>query len=131
MPLLLDNIGQVVRLHTGWDDNKGLRRGAAMRDLGIVTDAAVLCVDGKIAACGKRQEVRRELPADFDEYDANGGVVLPGLVDSHTHPVFAQPRLVDFEKRIEGATYQQIAAAGGGVRSSVAAVRIASVDDLA
>ena len=58
-PLLLDNIGQLVTLNTGWDDSKGPRRGAAMRELGIVTDAAVLCVDGKIAACGKRADVRR------------------------------------------------------------------------
>ena len=130
-PLLLDNIGQLVTLNTGWDDSKGPRRGAAMRELGIVTDAAVLCVDGKIAACGKRADVRRQLPAEFDEYDWSGCVVLPGLVDSHTHPVFAQPRLVDFEKRIEGASYQEIAAAGGGIRSSVDAVRMASVDDLA
>jgi imidazolonepropionase len=53
-------------------------------------------------------------------------VVLPGFVDSHTHPVFAAPRLVDFEKRAAGATYQEIAAAGGGIRSSVAGVRKAS-----
>ncbi len=48
---------------------------------------------------------------------------LPGFVDSHTHPVFVSPRLVDFEKRIEGASYEQIAAAGGGIRSSLEAVR--------
>jgi imidazolonepropionase len=50
-------------------------------------------------------------------------VVLPGFVDSHTHPVFVSPRLVDFEKRIEGASYEEIAAAGGGIRSSVEGVR--------
>jgi imidazolonepropionase len=45
--------------------------------------------------------------------------LLPGFVDSHTHPVFVSPRLVDFEKRIEGASYEEIAAAGGGIRSSL------------
>ena len=57
--------------------------------------------------------------------------MLPGFVDSHTHPVFVTPRLVDFEKRITGATYEQIAAAGGGIRSSVEAVRKAGKKTLA
>src|SRR5206468_12847120 len=52
-----------------------------------------------------------------------GKVVLPGFVDSHTHPVFLNPRLVDFEKRIEGASYEEIGRAGGGIRSSLEAVR--------
>src|SRR5208282_6268608 len=57
--------------------------------------------------------------------------VLPGFVDSHTHPVFMSPRLVDFEKRIEGASYEEIAAAGGGIRSSLEGVRKAGKRDLA
>ena len=57
------------------------------------------------------------------EIDCAGQVVLPGFVDSHTHPVFVTPRLVDFEKRITGATYEQIAEAGGGIRASVNGVR--------
>lgn len=60
------------------------------------------------------------------EVDCSGGVVLPGFVDSHTHPVFVDPRLVDFEKRIEGASYEEIAAAGGGIRSSLEGVRKAA-----
>ena len=64
------------------------------------------------------------------ELDCKRGVVLPGLIDCHTHPVFAAPRLVDFEKRIAGAGYEEIAAAGGGIRSSVAAVRNASRGEL-
>ena len=57
------------------------------------------------------------------EIDCGGRVVLPGLIDAHTHPAFAEPRLLDFEKRTAGATYEEIAAAGGGIRSSLAAVR--------
>jgi imidazolonepropionase len=57
------------------------------------------------------------------EIDCRGGVVLPGFVDSHTHPAFTHPRLVDFEKRIAGASYEEIAAAGGGIRSSIDGVR--------
>lgn len=101
-----------------------------MRELGIIEDAAVLCINGKIAAVGKRSDVRPQIPKDCVEYSADGSVVIPGLVDSHTHPVFAAPRLIDFEKRIEGATYQEIAAAGGGIRSGVLAVRQASEETL-
>src|SRR5439155_8152895 len=61
------------------------------------------------------------------EIDCAGKVVLPGFVDSHTHPVFVSPRLVDFEKRIEGASYEEIAEAGGGIRSSLDGVRKAGM----
>jgi len=64
------------------------------------------------------------------ELDCQRRVVTPGFIDCHTHPVFAEPRLVDFEKRIAGAGYEEIAAAGGGIRSSVAAVRGSSRGDL-
>ena len=63
-------------------------------------------------------------------FDCERGVVLPGFVDSHTHPVFTSPRLIDFEKRIAGATYEEIAAAGGGIRSSATGVRLAKLEDL-
>ncbi len=106
-----------------------------MRELRIVRDAAILCAGGKIAAVGTRDEVIQRAPSIVPDYaprvlDCDGGVVLPGFVDSHTHPVFTRPRLLDFEKRIAGATYEDIAAAGGGIRSSVAGVRSASVEEL-
>ncbi len=65
------------------------------------------------------------------EIDCGRRVVLPGFVDSHTHPVFTHPRLVDFEKRISGASYEEIAQAGGGIRSSIDGVRKASKTALA
>ncbi len=65
------------------------------------------------------------------EIDCCGGVVLPGFVDSHTHPVFTNPRLVDFEKRVSGASYEEIAEAGGGIRSSIDGVRKATRKELA
>ena len=55
--------------------------------------------------------------------DCSGRVVLPGFVDSHTHPVFVNPRLIDFEKRISGASYEEIAESGGGIRASIDGVR--------
>src|ERR1051326_6434627 len=77
----------------------GPRRGAAMRDLGIVEKGSVLIVDGRIvAAC----EV--DPSHGLEEFDASGKVRLPGFVDSHTHLVWVRPRLLDYEMRLAGAT---------------------------
>ncbi len=87
-----------------------------------------MCSGGKIVtACTTKDALRdpwiKKNRNKIVEIDCAGQVVLPGFVDSHTHPVFVAPRLVDFEKRITGATYEQIAEAGGGIRSSVEGVR--------
>jgi imidazolonepropionase len=130
--LLLVNIGQLVTVR-GEDT---ARRGSTLAEIGVIQDAAVLCGGGKIIAAGPQREILRhpwlkKNKRKLQEFDCNHGVVLPGFVDCHTHPVFAAPRLVDFEKRIAGATYEEILAAGGGIRSSVAGVRQASRRDLA
>ena len=112
----------------------GARRGSHLRELGIIEDGAVLITDGKIVAVGTSDEVMREkraVKAFFEEIDCSHNMVLPGFVDSHTHPAFTTPRLIDFEKRISGATYEEIAAAGGGIRSSLRGVRKSSSDELA
>jgi imidazolonepropionase len=125
--LLLTNIRQLLTLHGG----DGPRRGPELREVAIIEDAAVLCIGGKIVSVGTRAEARRDgwvkrHKDDFVEFDCRDGVVLPGFVDSHTHPVFTLPRLVDFEKRIAGASYAEIAEAGGGIPSSIAGVREAT-----
>jgi imidazolonepropionase len=131
-PLLLANIGQLLSLRL--PGSAGPRRGAELSELGLLEGAAILCAEGKILAAGKQRDVLRH-PARKKlkpaELDCSGRVVLPGFVDSHTHPVFAAPRLVDFEKRIAGASYEEIAASGGGIRSSVESVRKASRKQLA
>ena len=106
----------------------GPRRGRELGEVGLLEDTAVLCHGGRIVAVGKRRDAQRDSwlnshKKKVEEIDCRGGVVLPGFVDSHTHPAFAAPRLVDFEQRIAGATYEQIAAAGGGIRSSAEGVR--------
>lgn len=101
-----------------------------MRELGILTDAGVLCVDGKIQWVGRMNEWVRSLPDDFPELDAGGKVALPGFVDSHTHAVFAGSREQEFALRAEGATYQQIAEQGGGILSTVRHVRAATKKEL-
>lgn len=123
--LLLVNIRQLLTL-VGSD--AGPRRGSELRELGVVADAAVLCVGGKIVSVGKTRDALRDPwikknGKQIVELDCKGKVVLPGFVDSHTHPVFVSPRLADFERRAAGATYEQIAEAGGGIRSSVESVR--------
>lgn len=131
--LLLVNIGQLLTLRS---ERPGPRRGRDLADLGIVENAAVLCLGGKIVSVGKTKDALRDPWLKKNrkkvvEIDCEGQVVLPGFVDSHTHPAFINPRLVDFEKRISGATYEQIAEAGGGIRSSVEAVRKAGKSLLA
>jgi imidazolonepropionase len=126
--ILLVDIGQLLTLRSA---AKGPRRGASLSELGIIEDAAVLCVGGKIVSVGTTKAALRDPwlkkhRKKVIEIDCGGRVVLPGFVDSHTHPVFAQPRLVDFEKRNSGASYEEIAEAGGGIRSSIDGVRKAS-----
>jgi imidazolonepropionase len=131
-PVLLANIGQLLTLRSG---HAGPRRGRNLNELALIEDAAVLCIGGKIVSCGKTKDAQRDPwlkknRRKVTEIDCEGKVVVPGFVDSHTHPAFLSPRLVDFEKRITGATYEEIAEAGGGIRSSVNAVRSASAKEL-
>jgi len=90
----------------------------------------MLVRDGAIIATGPSDLIEKELPADAEVVDATGRVVLPGFVDAHTHPVFAGHRVDEFEMRARGATYEDIAAAGGGIHSTVRKTRAASEDEL-
>jgi len=106
------------------------RTGAELREIGVVEDGALLLRDGRIEAAGTRADVEPLMSASTTVVDAGGRVVLPGFVDAHTHPVFAGNRAAEFEQRCAGATYEEIAAAGGGIRSTVRATRAASEDEL-
>jgi imidazolonepropionase len=101
-----------------------------MCELSIIEDGAILVRDGFIDRVGKRAEIEPLIDARTEVVDAGGRIVLPGFVDAHTHPVFAGTRVDEFEERSQGATYQQIAARGGGIQSTVNRTRAASVDDL-
>ena len=102
------------------------RTGTEMREIGLIADGAMRIRDGRIAAVGPRGDIQRSLAEDTEVIDAGGRIVLPGFVDAHTHPVFAGTRADEFEQRAEGATYAEIAARGGGIRSTVRKTRAAS-----
>jgi imidazolonepropionase len=114
----------VVPPHDG-----GPQRGRRLGDLGIIADGAVACSDGRIAAVGPTETVRADWWAPV-EIDASHRVVCPGFVDPHTHVVWAGDRADEFTMRIEGATYQEIMARGGGIMSTVRATRQASLGQL-
>jgi imidazolonepropionase len=134
-PLLLVNTSQLLTLRDG-SSALGPRRDSTLKELGIIREGAVLCIGGKVVSVGTTKDAFRDPwikknRKKIAEIDCSSKVVLPGFVDSHTHPVFVSPRLVDFEKRIEGASYEQIAEAGGGIRSSLDGVRSATKKALA
>jgi imidazolonepropionase len=126
MTIAILNIGQLVTLA----GPARARVGAELRELGLVEDAALLVENGRIAAAGKYAEINGKIPADAVVIDAQGRCVTPGFVDAHTHLVFAGNRAAEFEQRIAGATYQEIATAGGGILRTVALTRAASEDEL-
>jgi imidazolonepropionase len=109
------------------------RVGPEMRELAIVADGAMLLAGERIESVGPRDEIERLVEtrsADCEVIDAGGRAILPGFVDAHTHPVFGGNRAGEFEQRSQGATYQEIAAAGGGIQSTVRMTRTASEDQL-
>lgn len=106
------------------------RVGEELRELSIIENGAMLVREGRIEKVGKRETIEPLLTADCEVVDAASRIVLPGFVDAHTHPVFAGNRANEFELRASGATYEQIALAGGGIRSTVRNTRAASEDEL-
>jgi len=106
------------------------RVGGELRQLSIIEDGALFVRGDRIEIADRRREVERLINGDCEVIDAGRRVVMPGFVDAHTHPVFAGLRANEFEQRAGGATYREIAARGGGIRSTVRATRNASLSDL-
>jgi imidazolonepropionase len=99
---------------------------AEMRELNVIRDGVMIVREGAIAYAGPRCSIDSQTKI----VDAGHRVVMPGFVDAHTHPVFAGNRADEFEQRASGVTYQEISAAGGGIRSTVRKTRAATEDDL-
>jgi imidazolonepropionase len=107
------------------------RRGPTQGELGLIEHGAVLIEGETIREVGLASELESRYSGQCHQHiDAKGCVVMPGFVDSHAHPVFVGPRDNEYERRIQGATYQEIAEQGGGILSSVRALRDVSKDDL-
>ncbi|HEX8748674.1 MAG TPA: imidazolonepropionase [Pyrinomonadaceae bacterium] len=124
--LAVINCSQVVTLNGA----SRPRTGAEMSELSIIPDGALIVRDGRFAKVGARREIEPLIGPGCEVLDAGGRVILPGFVDAHAHPVFAGTRADEYEERARGATYQQIAARGGGIRSTVRRTREASLDEL-
>jgi imidazolonepropionase len=106
-----------------------MRKGSEMREAGILKNTAVAVSDGRIAMIGAARDLEHAY-ANAEVVDCRGGVLTPGLVDSHTHAVFGKPRFEEHEQRAEGADYMEIAKRGGGIHASVRDFRERGEDDL-
>ena len=121
--MLIHHIAQLVTV------NGGPQRGSRLGQLSIIPHAAVVHREGKIVAVGPEEEIMAAFP-DEPRFDAGGRAVVPGLVDPHTHILWAGERAAEFEMRLAGKTYLEILAAGGGILNTVQATRRASVEQL-
>ncbi len=127
MNLIITNISQLVTVASGGSLSKA---GRAMNTIGVIDNASVEIRDGIIVRIAGAGEIQASDGDDIDVLDARGRVALPGFVDSHTHAVFAGSRENEFALRSEGRSYQEIAAAGGGILSTMTATRLATRKEL-
>ena len=127
--LLVVHADQLITLQ---GPNDAPRTGGALGELGLIRNGAVAAADGVIVSVGPSEQVMDEttLALGGVQVDARGRVVLPGFVDAHTHLIHAGNRIDEFEQRLSGATYQEIAARGGGIVSTMRATRAATEDEL-
>ncbi len=128
--VIIKNAGQLATITQS--DMIGPRGGKAMSDPGIIENGAIAFTDSRIAAVGTTRELLKSVAISKNTkmIDAKGRLVTPGLIDCHSHPVFAGSRANEFEMRLRGKSYLEIAKAGGGIKSTVAAVRKASAKEL-
>lgn len=126
MTLALINCSQLVTLAGAARP----RVGVEMRELAIIENGAFMASNGRIVRVGKREEIESLIDSSCEVIDAGNRVCLPAFVDAHAHPVFGGNRADEYEMRSSGATYQEIAASGGGIKSTVRKTRAASADEL-
>lgn len=127
--LIISNIGQLLSFRS---TQPGPRSGKYQSDLGLIQNGAVAISGNLILAVGEEKNLFSQVRKDVKTriIDAQGKVVTPGLVDPHTHLVFAGSRANEFQMRIQGKSYQEIAKAGGGIQSSVNQLRRATQKEL-
>lgn len=130
MPLFIRNASQLVTMKS---DAAGPRVREEMSELGLIENGSVWIEDGVIQAVGSDEELSRTYAGrlhEADVVDAGGKLVTPGLVDPHTHLVFAGSREDEFNMRLQGATYMEIMNAGGGIHATTRRTKAASFEEL-
>jgi imidazolonepropionase len=124
--LLICGAAEVVTVR-----GRGARRGAAVSSIGVIRDGAILVRDGLIAAVGPSSKIEKLTESKkAEKVDVGGRVVLPGFVDAHTHLIHAASRAEEYELKIRGASYEEIARKGGGILNSVRKLRAATAEEL-
>jgi imidazolonepropionase len=110
---------------------RGARRGAAVSGIGVIRDGSMLVRDGLIVAVGPSSKIEKLTESKkAEKVDVGGRVVLPGFVDAHTHLIHAASRAEEYELKIRGASYEEIAREGGGILNSVKKLRAATAEEL-
>ena len=128
--LAIRNIAQLVLVPPGPIPGRAMDGKSRPAVITVQSAAAVLIADGVIQWFGPDNQCNPPAGATVETIDAEGGCVIPGLIDCHTHTVFAGSRECEFVQRIEGRSYAEIAESGGGIRVTVEAVRSADVEQL-
>lgn len=126
--LLIENIGSLVTLQSLAKEKRGSH--VQEKDLGIIRDAWLFCEGTKVHSFGQASPPRELVQKATQRHDAQKGLVIPGLVDSHTHTLFGGSRHHEFAQRLNGLSYQKIAEAGGGIRSTLKATRATTDEEL-
>lgn len=123
--IVVKNIGQLITMAGDVP-----RLGDSMNDLGLIENGGIAIAGNEVLAVGRSDEVmgQVDLAHGCAVVDARGAVVTPGLIDPHTHPVFSMTREKEFEMRIQGKSYMEIAESGGGIRASVRDLRETPTD---
>lgn len=125
MKKVIYNPAQILTINT---NSANIKRGKDQSDVGLLTNRSIVTEDGIIRGIVKTNKVNKD---DYDELiDVTGKVVLPGLIECHTHSVFAGSRAEEFRMKLDGIAYEEIARQGGGILSTVKSIRQASVEEL-
>ena len=126
MALLIRNLSQIAT-----PAGSAPKRGKKLRELVVHEQSVIVIRDGRFAFIGRESDIGDSLRATLiEDFDARGATAVPGFVDSHTHIPFAGFRESEFNRRLQGETYSEIAASGGGIASTVRATRAASEEEL-
>lgn len=125
MRTLYHNPNQIVSLNT---NGKNFKRGTEHKNIDVLENYSIVAENGKITKVIKSESIDL---SKFDEtFDLSGKIILPGIVECHTHSVFAGSRSGEFKKRMDGISYEEIARSGGGINATVKSVRESTFEDL-